>query len=308
MGFPPNRTAGVTFRHQPDFQDVAEVKIEKTSEDGSIVGVTERTPGRSGLNDSGYYENPTHGFNQTPPREFYYMNDAMALPYQIPNYRYIPMNPNGQDANQNFSPSQYHQQMVRTAVPPRTFLQRPLHMSEFHPQMMMQYQQRDGRYAPFQHFDRFGNHIDRVDMLPPNGLSPAKVKMSSDRTTSPGPIPANFDPEIDGSTTHPILCKISKYSLTSASTGINFYFRIYARYFKARRDSFSKDKTMMYLRCNTCPKEPCKWRAKIRLLKPEIKIEDNQCIENYQVLSNTKAHHHHPACRELSLSDSEMIS
>ena len=39
------------------------------------------------------------------------------------------------------------------------------------------------------------------------------------------------------------------------------------------RDSFSKDKTMMYLRCNTCPKEPCKWRAKIRLLKPEIKIE-----------------------------------
>ena len=81
----------------------------------------------------------------------------------------------------------------------------------------------------------------------------------------------------------------------------------------------------MYLRCNTCPKEPCKWRAKIRLLKPEIKIEDElvsnnffyqkinkiifkfQIIDNYQVLSNSKAHHHHPACRELSLTDEDMV-
>lgn len=124
---------------------------------------------------------------------------------------------------------------------------------------------------------------------------------------SPGPLPDNFDPAVDGTSTHPILHKISKYSLTSASTGINFYFRIYKRYYKARRDSFSKDKTMMYLRCNTCPKEPCKWRAKIRLIKPNLYIDDPQymCIDNYQVLSNSKAHHHHQACRSLSLADTD---
>ena len=128
--------------------------------------------------------------------------------------------------------------------------------------------------------------------------------------SSPGPMPPNFNPMWDGTSTHPILHKISIkwYSLTSASVGIDFYFRIYSRSYKARRDSFSKDKTMMYLRCNTCPKEPCKWRAKIRLLRPHLLIEDPEymAISNYLVLPNSKAHHHHITCRSLSLPDTEL--
>ena len=75
---------------------------------------------------------------------------------------------------------------------------------------------------------------------------------------------------------------------------------------------------MMYLRCNTCPKvrffseiklpgnstksvfqEPCKWRAKIRLNRPEIKISNPDYInlENYTVLVNSKAHPHHISCQ-----------
>ena len=143
----------------------------------------------------------------------------------------------------------------------------------------------------------------RIEIAAP-AVSPPQLPT---RPSSPGPMPPNFNPETDGTSTHPILHKISKYSLTSASTGINFYFRIYKRYYKARRDSFSKDKTMMYLRCNTCPKEPCKWRAKIRLLQPQLFIDDPQymCVKNYQVLSNSKAHHHHVACRSLSLADTD---
>lgn len=113
---------------------------------------------------------------------------------------------------------------------------------------------------------------------------------------------AHLDPNMLrqlGSHQLPILHYISKYTLTSATTGINFYFKILGRIFKARRDSFSKDKQMMYLRCNTCPKEPCKWRAKIRLNRPDIKIANPAYvnIENYTVLVNSKAHHHHFSCQ-----------
>lgn len=41
---------------------------------------------------------------------------------------------------------------------------------------------------------------------------------------------------------------------------------------------------MMYLRCNTCPKEPCKWRAKIKLQKPQLDINSDEYmgkVRNY---------------------------
>ncbi|CAG5094720.1 Oidioi.mRNA.OKI2018_I69.XSR.g13809.t1.cds [Oikopleura dioica] len=277
-----------------------EIKIEKTSEDGSING----TPSRA-LNDSGYFESkfevPKTSI-QTPPRYPMYRNEAIGSfsghhavhPYGV-NF---PHPPNGQETNQPFQQSQFGMMPFGYGGMSPAMVQEHHHRIMQHMMMIRQQQQ--------QYYEE-----NRVQYFNGHQISPTKIKITNttERVTSPGPVPADFDPEIHGSTSHPILVKISKYSLTSTSTGINFYFRIFGRVFKARRDSFSKDKTMMYLRCNTCPKEPCKWRAKIRLLNPEIKIEDEkfQDIENYQVLSNTKAHHHHPACRELSLTDSDMV-
>ena len=45
--------------------------------------------------------------------------------------------------------------------------------------------------------------------------------------------------------------------------------------------------------------EPCKWRAKIRLNRPDIKISNPAYvnIENYTVLVNSKAHPHHFSCQ-----------
>jgi len=286
---------------------VCSIKIEKTSEDGSVNEGQQDTPSRGALNDSGYFDVGATP-SQTPPRNFpVYKNEAITSfaghqfnPYGM-NYGTAQQQTNGQEVNHPF---QQQQQFGMVPFPYHgmpMFNNPEIQQQRFHQlqQLLMQQhqQQWDNRVVP--HY--FNGH----------DISPTKIKITSttERVTSPGPIPTDFDPEVHGSTSHPILVKISKYALTSASTGINFYFRIFGKVFKARRDSFSKDKTMMYLRCNTCPKEPCKWRAKIRLLKPEIKIEDEmfQIIDNYQVLSNSKAHHHHPACRELSLTDEDMV-
>lgn len=308
-------TPSVSSQNNLPIAEIAEppacsIKIEKTSDDGSVNEGQPDTPSRGALNDSGYFDVGATP-RQTPPRNLpVYKNEAITSfaghqfnPYgNHMNYGAAQQQANGQEVNHAFQQQQqfpmvpfpYHGMPMFANNPEMSIQQQHFQRLQ---QLLMHQHQWENRCVP-----QYYNGHD---------ISPTKIKITSttERVTSPGPIPQDFDPEVHGSTSHPILVKISKYALTSASTGINFYFRIFGKVFKARRDSFSKDKTMMYLRCNTCPKEPCKWRAKIRLLKPEIKIEDEffQVIENYQVLSNSKAHHHHPACRELSLTDEDMV-
>ena len=57
-----------------------------------------------------------------------------------------------------------------------------------------------------------------------------------------------------GTSFEPILYKIIRQKSTGTNSGVFFYFKIYDKIYRGRRDSFSKDKTIMYLRCNTCPR------------------------------------------------------
>ena len=67
-------------------------------------------------------------------------------------------------------------------------------------------------------------------------------------------IPHQTPPQGSGTSFDPILFKIVRQKATGTNTGVFFYFKIYDKVYRGRRDSFSKDKSIMYLRCNTCPR------------------------------------------------------
>ena len=67
-------------------------------------------------------------------------------------------------------------------------------------------------------------------------------------------------PQGSGTSFDPILFKIVRQKATGTNTGVFFYFKIYDKVYRGRRDSFSKDKSIMYLRCNTCPRSVNKVR------------------------------------------------
>ena len=86
----------------------------------------------------------------------------------------------------------------------------------------------------------------------------SKHRMTQQHHMAPPPqmqqIPHQTPPQGSGTSFDPILFKIVRQKATGTNTGVFFYFKIYDKVYRGRRDSFSKDKSIMYLRCNTCPR------------------------------------------------------
>ena len=68
------------------------------------------------------------------------------------------------------------------------------------------------------------------------------------------PIPAGSNQNGSGTSYDPILFRIIRQKSTGTNSGVFFYFKIYDKLYRGRRDSFSKDKSIMYIRCNTTPR------------------------------------------------------
>lgn len=137
-------------------------------------------------------------------------------------------------------PFPYHGMPMFANNPEMSIQQQHFHRLQ---QILMHQHQWENRCVP-QYYNGHDISPTKIKVVLQKKETPFKIfyfqiTSTTERVTSPGPIPQDFDPEVHGSTSHPILVKISKYALTSASTGINFYFRIFGKVFKARRFDLS---------------------------------------------------------------------
>ena len=103
--------------------------------------------------------------------------------------------------------------------------------------------------------NNFNNHIQHSVQVT-NQISNHRnstTNHNSNRYHEPQP-QMNSPQNGSGTSFEPILYKIIRQKSTGTNSGVFFYFKIYDKIYRGRRDSFSKDKTIMYLRCNTCPR------------------------------------------------------
>jgi len=159
--------------------------------------------------------------------------------------------------------------------------------------------------------NNFNNHIQhsvQSNQVTTNQISNHRSTNQNNSNRYHDPPQQQMNQNGSGTSFEPILYKIIRQKSTGTNSGVFFYFKIYDKIYRGRRDSFSKDKTIMYLRCNTCPrsvnKDTCKWRAKIRLLKdPDAMIANPELmrIENFCVIPNPKGHHHSYHCQQMNL-------
>ena len=101
--------------------------------------------------------------------------------------------------------------------------------------------------------NNFNNHIQHSVS---NQVTANQITQNHRSTNSSNRYDAQPQMNQNGSGTsfEPILYKIIRQKSTGTNSGVFFYFKIYDKIYRGRRDSFSKDKTIMYLRCNTCPR------------------------------------------------------
>ena len=100
--------------------------------------------------------------------------------------------------------------------------------------------------------NNFNNHIQHSvsNQVVTNQIAPNHRSTNPNRYEQQPQINQNGS----GTSFEPILYKIIRQKSTGTNSGVFFYFKIYDKIYRGRRDSFSKDKTIMYLRCNTCPR------------------------------------------------------
>ena len=102
--------------------------------------------------------------------------------------------------------------------------------------------------------NNFNNHIQHSVQVT-NQISNHRNSTNHNSNRYHEPQPQMNSPQNgSGTSFEPILYKIIRQKSTGTNSGVFFYFKIYDKIYRGRRDSFSKDKTIMYLRCNTCPR------------------------------------------------------